>query len=290
MPIPPFIRQDGEPLYPKILWNRPISRHGAGGLLVVGGHKSEFSLPTAMYQLSMAAGIGRCSVVLPDSLLKVLGGLPGTHFVASTQSGSVGREALGQILAYVEEADALVLGASLSANSSTSMLVERLVQESIRPIIAFDDALISLQHNLRILTDNPECLLIVTMPELFKIAGALGIGIQIRPGGGLISKLEIIESIRAVSACTYVVYGSEIIISSPTEPIVTPINYRISLIPAAIYGVLSVFWVQNPSNPMAGLATGSYVLRRLSEKLGATDRPSTSQLATFLTEILNEQG
>src|SRR4051812_44492732 len=115
--LPKFVRQDGDPLYPKILYNRPVTRHGAGRLLVVGGHSGEFSLPTAVYQLALAAGVGDCQVVLPDSLLKFIGGLPGTNFVPSSPSGSLGSEALGRIVELSEEADAVAIGASLSNNS-----------------------------------------------------------------------------------------------------------------------------------------------------------------------------
>ncbi|MDF2461721.1 MAG: hypothetical protein K0S68_1124, partial [Candidatus Saccharibacteria bacterium] len=88
MSTPQFIRQEDEPLHPTILYNRPVTRHAAGRLLVVGGHSGEFSVLTAIHQLSTAAGIGECNTVLPDNLAKLLSGAPGTFFVPSTESGS----------------------------------------------------------------------------------------------------------------------------------------------------------------------------------------------------------
>ena len=66
--LPQFDRQDGAPLYPKILYNRPVTRSGAGRLLAIGGHTGEFSLPTALYGFAMAGGAGECVVALPDRL------------------------------------------------------------------------------------------------------------------------------------------------------------------------------------------------------------------------------
>jgi NAD(P)H-hydrate repair Nnr-like enzyme with NAD(P)H-hydrate dehydratase domain len=286
--VPAFIQQDGAPLYPKILYNRPVTRQGAGRLLIVGGYASEFSLPTTMHQLALAAGLGECQVVLPDSLARVVGGAPDTLFVPSSPSGSLGTEALGRIVSLAEEADAVAIGASLSNNSHTSILVERLLQEVERPVIAFADALPALQHHVQLVTDREDCLVIITMPEVFKLAGQLGVAIAIRRDGGLMNKLEIIRDLAAASRCHYVVYGSEIVVAAGDELIVTPVNYRLSLIPAAYYSVMSTSWLQNPGRRREGLATGAYLLREASRSLGATDRPSAGQLATALDRLLDQ--
>jgi NAD(P)H-hydrate repair Nnr-like enzyme with NAD(P)H-hydrate dehydratase domain len=287
-PLPAFVRQDGPPLYPNVLFNRPVTRHGAGRLVIAGGYATEFSLPTAIHQLALAAGLGECQVILPDSLARLVGGAPDTLFVPSSPSGSLGTEALGRIVELAEEADALALGASLSGHSHTSMLMERVVQAVARPIVAFADVLGSLQHHVRLLTDRTDCLLIVTMPEVFKLAGQLGIPIAIRRDGGLMNKLEIVHDLAAASACHYVVYGSEIIVAAGGDLIVTPVNYRLSLLPAAYYGVMATGWLQNSSRRREGLATSAYLLREASRDLGATDRPSTAAFATKLSHILED--
>jgi NAD(P)H-hydrate repair Nnr-like enzyme with NAD(P)H-hydrate dehydratase domain len=286
MTTPQFVRQDDKPLYPTVLFNRPVTRSGAGRLLVVGGHSGEFSVPTSLHQLATAAGVGECSVVLPDNLAKLLSGAPGTYFVPSTTSGSISREALGRILELSEEVDAVAIGASLSNNSNTTMLVERLIAEISRPLILFDEALPALRTNLQAVTDNPEALLILTMAEVFKLCGQLGIAIQIRQGAGLINKLEIIQDLKSAVQCQIAVYGTEIIVAADTELVVTPINYRLSIVPTVFYAVLGTFWLQNPTNRRAGLVTGAYVINEASRQLSQTDRPSTNQLATSLDEVL----
>jgi|GEM_PF-919576 len=285
---PQFIRQTDDPLYPKVLYNRPITRSGGGRLLIVGGHSGEFSLPTAIHQFAVAAGIGEAVAVLPDNLAKFLGGASGTAFAASSTSGSLGREALGRILELSEEADAVAIGASLSNNSNTSILTERLISEIDRPIIVIDEGLTAMRPNISAVTDNPRALIILTMAEVFKLCGALGIAISIRQGAGLINKLEIVQNLAAASACAYVVYGSEIIVAAGADLIVTPINYRLSLTPALFYGTLSTFWLQNRSNPTAGLATGAYLITKAGATLGDTDRPSAPGLAAALAETLKQ--
>ncbi len=283
---PEFTTQNDAPLFPNILFNRPVTRQAGGRMLLVGGHAKEFSLPTAIHQLAIASGIGECNVVLPDTLASLLSGAPGTRFAAANPSGALGREALGRILELSEEADAVAIGASLSNNSDTAMLIERLVEEVDRPLIAFDDALTATATNPRTITDNPDALIILTMTEVFKLCGRLGIPINIRRGAGLINKLEIIQDLKAASRCEYAVYGAEIILAADTELIVTPISYRLSLIPALFFAVLGTLWLQNRRAHQAGLATGAWLIHELSANLGPTEQPSTGKLAAGLDQLL----
>lgn len=264
---PEFLRQHNEPLFPKVLYNRPLRRSGAGRLLVVGGHTGELSLPTGIYQAAMTAGLGECTVVLPDVLAKFIGGAPGTAFAASTTSGSLDRDALGRILELSEDNDAIAFGASLSSNSNTAMLAERLVREAERPLVLFDEALPAIKHNVELVASKPQNVLILTMPEVFKLAGALGIAISIRPGGGLLNKVEIVASIAESIKATLAVYSTEIIVASGAEISVTPINYHLATVPALMYGVLSTFWLQNQARPFEGLTTGAYVIAETGRAL-----------------------
>lgn len=291
---PGFIRQEDTPLHPKILYNRPVTRSGAGRFLLIGGHPGEFSLPTTIHQLALAGGVGECSVVLPDTLAKLLGGAPGTLYAPANPSGSLSPDALGRILELSEEADAVGLGASLSNNSTTAILVEKLVTELTtagKPYVIFDDGLRIIHHHLATVITNPGALIILTMAEVFKLCSLLGIPIRIREHGGLVNKLEIIRDLAAVSRCSYAVYGTEIIVASgadgttsPPPLTVTPINYRLSLVPAIFYAILSTFWLQNPADRAAGLATGAYIIRTASRHLGTADRPSIPQLAQALDQ------
>lgn len=256
--------------------------------MIVGGHSGEFSLPTAIHQFATAAGIGEATAVLPDSLAKFLGGAPGTTFAASSTSGSLGREALGRILELSEEADAVAIGGSLSNNSNTAILIERLIAEIDRPVIVFDEGLVALRQNIAAITDNPRALVIATMAEMFKLAGSLGVAINIRPGGGLINKLEIIQNIAAASRCAYAVYGTELVVASGADLIVTPLNYRLALTPALFYGVLSTFWLQNFTNPTAGLATGAYLIAQAGADLGNNGTPTATGLTKALARALKQ--
>lgn len=293
-----YIRQLDQPLYPKTLYNRPINRLGGGRLLIVGGHTGELSLPTAIHQLALSSGVGECRVILPDTLAKLLGGAPGTYFAPSTPSGSLSTEALGRILELSEDCDAVALGASLSNNSITTMLIEKLTRELTRPIIAFEDALPALASDVTALTERQDALVILTMPGVFKLCGALSIPIEIRPGGGLLNKIEIIRDLADRSRCHYAVYGTEIITAShredgpghDTDPelVVTPIDYHLSLMPALFPATLGTFWLQSTADRAAGLVTGAYVIAQAGNHLTTPDRPTISTLAKAIDHYLRQ--
>jgi NAD(P)H-hydrate repair Nnr-like enzyme with NAD(P)H-hydrate dehydratase domain len=287
MADPDFKFQRTAPLYPKILYNRPVSRHAAGRLLVVGGHASDFSMPTTIYQFALAAGLGDCHVVLPDGLAKLLAGAPGTYFVPQTSSGSLSPMALGRILELAEESDALALGASLSNNSETTILTEKIVTSTVSPLIVFDEALPLLKHLMPTLTKKPTTLLILTMAEVFKVCGALGIPVRSTSDTGLIVKLRIIQNLLDEISCQLAVIGPDIITSSKEGLIVTPIDPGLLQIPSLLYAVLSVFWLQNRTDPAAGLATGAFITHILSRSASAT--ASTASLAHALELAIREE-
>jgi NAD(P)H-hydrate repair Nnr-like enzyme with NAD(P)H-hydrate dehydratase domain len=288
MDQPPYEHQTTEPLYPKVIWNRPVARHGAGRLLVIGGYLGDFSLPTSIYGLALAAGVGECTVALPDSLLKFLAGTPATTFVSSSQSGSLGRDALGQLLELGDEADAIAIGAGLSNNSETATLVERLLQELDRPVIAFADSLIALQFNIKLLIDRANALIILTMPELFKLAGQLAVPIHIRRDGGLINKLEIVRAVKAEMAADLVVYGAETIVAQAERMSVTPTNPVLSRLSAAYYAVLSVFWLQNQGLKFEGLTTAAWILHQAALELKQQETPTVVGLSKAIGQALTE--
>jgi NAD(P)H-hydrate repair Nnr-like enzyme with NAD(P)H-hydrate dehydratase domain len=285
-----YIRQDATPIFPKVLLNRPISRSVAGRMLLIGGHSGDFSLPTNIYQVAMASGLGECTVALPDSLLKLLGGMSSTIFVASSQSGSIGPGARGEILSLSEDADAVAIGGNLSNNSETSILVEHLLDDIIRPVIVFDDAISIIEHNSSLITGRHSTLVIATMPEMFKLAKALHVPISIRRNGGILNKLEIVRDIAAASSCDYVVYGSETIVSANGELGFTPLNYRLSLIPAFIYGTICAFATQNEKLRFEGLMTAAYIMNKVGNKLGETERPSMNAIVQALRAELDQSG
>ena len=265
--MPPFQRQSSEPLYPKALWNRPVARSAGGRLVIAGGHRGDFSLPTAIYQIAEASGAGQVSVALPDVLRPLLAGAPDVVFLPSSPSGSLGRVALGELVDMAEDANAVIL-AGLSNNSETTILAEGLVRETHRAAILTGEAAETLKHALPDLAAADTTLFILSLPQLFKLADALDLPTKITRTD-LAGRLGIIQSIAAACKAGFLIHGQELVAAVGGELVLTETATEIS--EAALAGAAATFWVQNPDR-LTALATAGFILAHTSGTTSIADQ------------------
>lgn len=268
MSLPIYQKQARQPLFADVLWNRPLNRAAAGTLLIVGGHSRDFSLVQSFYQTALAAGIGRCRVVLPDSLRSLLAGTPDTVFVPGNASGALAREAFGVIMQMAQEAQAIAIGVNLSSSSETTVLVEALLEKLTIPIILHDEGLSVIKHHPQIATGRPDCLIIADMQQVFKLSGWLELPIAIRAEGGVVNKVEIMGALAQASHCNYLLTGRDMVAAAEGQISLTTTVSAMDFFQAATYGVASVFWAQNHKRPFAGLTTAAYILAQARDRLG----------------------
>lgn len=280
-----YLTQTEAPLFPKVLWNRPLTKTSAGRLLLIGGYQTEFQPVQAIYQLANASGIGECTVVMPDSLQKLLQSFQDTTFVASSPSGSLGKGAINELLHLASEYDGLSVGASLSNNSETAMTIERILSESQHPRCLYLDALDIVVFNPKLITANRNVCMIVTMPELFRLAGKLGVALNIQPERGLLGRVELVQSVAGAMKASLVYMGKELIIVSNGQTSVTPdISARLN---QAIYATMSVFWTHKPN--FEQLTTAAFIIRQISNQLANEDKIALPQIAEALDKALRAE-
>ncbi len=258
-----FQKQTNEPLYPKVLWNRPVAARAAGRLLVLSGHSGDLNTPQTIYGSAVAAGIGDCRVVLPDAVRKLVGDAAMASYVPSSPSGSLGRASLAAILDLADDYDVIAIGGGLSQNSETTMLVESLLAETKKPVILSDDALVLMKHQLKEIAQRPNSLILTDMVGLIKASGALGVAVSIRPDGGIINKVEILKDYLDAGKASYVVVGTELIVGVGEHVSVTPYELTTAAIQGIATGVLGTFWTQAQS--FEGITTGAFILARGAE-------------------------
>ena len=280
---PTLERQTGEPLYPKVLWNRPISRSAAGRLLVVGGHLHGVALLQGGFQVAEAAGIGSLTVLAPDALRPLLGAITEIEFAPSTMSGSLAKAGMAHLLELSSYADACLIGPDLSNNSETAILIENFIDKYHQPLILADNGLEVIPQIPDSIRNRPNTLIILSMQQLFKLAGKLDLPINIRPDSGLVGKVEIVRDFWQVLKTHLALIGPEIIIKVGDQESATVITHQPASLPAAALGVLSVAYAQNPSSRYQGLTTGAFLIKQAVES--AVD-PSINQICASLTKAL----
>jgi hypothetical protein len=253
--------QDDRPLFPKILWNRPINRAAAGRLLVAGGQKNSFSDLQAVYAAAAASGIGSLTLLAPDRLRPMLGTIPEIDFAPSTNSGSLAKASLAQLMELSAFADTTLIGPDLSNNSETAILMESFIDKYQRSLVITQDMLEVVGLSPDKIRSRPNTLLILTMQQLFKLANSLRLPIQISPEAGIIAKIEILKDFWEILRIDLALVGPELIIKTDQQASVTKLpSHPGQLLPISS-GVLSVSYAQNPHNHYEGLTTSAFLLR-----------------------------
>lgn len=275
--------QTDQPLYPKVLWNRPISRAAAGRLLIVGGHSHGVALLQGAFQVAEAAGIGALTVLAPDALRPLLGTITEIEFAPSTQSGSLAKASLAHLLELSNYADAVLIGPDLSNNSETAILIENFIDKFPGAIVLADNGLEVIAQTPDLFRSRPNALLVLSMQQLFKLAGKLDLPINIRPDSGVLGKVEIVRNFWQVLKVDLALVGPEIIIKTGDQESATILNHQPASLPATAAGVLSVAYAQNPSSRYEGLTTGAFLIKQAIES--AAD-PSINQICASLTKAL----
>lgn len=277
-----FIKQGSEPLFPKILWNRPVGSNRAGRLLLIGGHGQEFNAIQNVYAAAQAAEVGSCQVVLPDSLQRLLPADGGFTFVPSTNSGSIGKAATAQILHLASDADAIGLGASLSSNSETAGAVESILTKSGRSLVLFDEVFNLMKFHPELLVGENR-LIIATMPQLFKLAGYLKLGVTIADSG-VVGKVDIVGKLAEQTQSQFMIFGTELIAAAEGKISVTD---WVPVPATVLFGVTSVLWLQNPSKPYEALTTAAHLIATASREL-PEERISQSEVLKIISKTIRQ--
>ena len=286
-----YQKQTDRPLFPKVLWNRPLTRGAAGRLLLVGGHSGSFSNLQAVYQMAQAAGVGQVLLAMPDNLERTLAGLPDARWLPANPSGALGKAALGQLLELARDSDALVIGADLSGSSETSVLIESLVDQADRPIVAFGEAFKVLKHRLEPLLKRPDALLIFDTREAMQLSNLLNIPVRITADAGVHNKIDLVAGLRERGGSDLVMASRELIVTAVGQTSLTTGVSAMEFFLPAVVGVAATFWIQNQSQRFEGLTAAAYALRQAREQVssGGEQALLVTELAKAVQKVLREE-
>lgn len=244
-----YLRQTGKPLFPDILWNRPVNRRAGGQLLIIGGHRGGFARVQAAYQSALAAGVGSAKVIMPSALRSGIGELPEGLFVPSTPSGSLAKQALGDLLAASREVDTVLLPGDLSANPETIALLEQFISEVTVPLVIAGDVIKSLGH-------NPGCLarasVLIAGPATFsELARRLKIPAHVQKPD-LQKELRLLDALHEKLQIALVLPSDDrIIVRYDTQASLTQVDSDVTPLSARC----ATYYLQHPGKPFEALTT-----------------------------------
>ncbi|MDR0957031.1 MAG: hypothetical protein LBM09_00425 [Candidatus Nomurabacteria bacterium] len=189
-------QESGKPLFPDILWSKPENRDFAGRLAIIGGNAHSFAGVALAYKTALTVGVGKVRVIMPDVLKKVVCNTenPSRHpelvsgsirfrnkfgmtiknddcfFAPSNPSGGLSKEALPNLYAVAEWADAMLFIGDSGQNSETAALAETfLSQDQTTPVVITRDAVDLVKNIGENLLNRGATHLIVSLNQLQKI-------------------------------------------------------------------------------------------------------------------------
>lgn len=237
-----------KPLFPEILWSRPENRSGAGKLLIVGGHYQSIAAPLHAYSAAEEAGVGTSRVILPDHVKKVFGAMVAeAEFAPSNPSGGFAAKALDELLMHATWADAVLLAGDFGRNSETSVVLEKFLQKTTKPVIITHDAVECLYSFAPELVGRPNTLIVASFAQAQKLATAAKSQTALRFDSPFLSVVENLHKVTEnwqAGLLTrhlnqfFVCYKGQVVTSqAPAEKV-----WRVKTAAKA-----SVFWLQNPA-------------------------------------------
>jgi NAD(P)H-hydrate repair Nnr-like enzyme with NAD(P)H-hydrate dehydratase domain len=164
----------GKPLYPDLEWSKPEQRSRAGRLGIIGGNKLGFAGVAESYSTALQTGVGEVRVLLPDVLRKTIPTtITDTVFGASNPSGSLAREASGELHALGQWANSILMIGDAGRNSETAILYEEFLLNYTGPLTITRDAIDLVKNNATMLVERPSTLLVASFAQVQKLFQAV---------------------------------------------------------------------------------------------------------------------
>jgi hypothetical protein len=281
-----LLTQENKPLFPNILWSRPLNRAQGGRILIIGGHSGKFSEVQALYQMALAAGAGECQIAMPDSLLKTLGPFGLGHFVASSPSGSLGKAALGELLMLAADYDAIIVAEDISNNSETAGMIETFIDKlGPKPLTISSELLDIYKFKPQKLCQRSRTLIVLDEMSLFKWANILEVPITKGGWDNMPQKLQVSQDVTKIGQANYSIYNGQLFVPDNNRSSTSVMPVSIKSLPAAVIAIMTVFWLQNPTQPFEALTTASYILQQATLE---AEKPLTySHLAKATTSVID---
>ena len=164
------VQTSEKPLFPDVEWNRPEQRTLRGRLGIIGGNKLGFAGVAEAYSTTYSAGAGVVKVLLPDILRKTI---PATiteaTFAPNNISGSLSKEALGDMQALGAWSTGILLAGDTGKSSETTVVYDDFIGSYGGWITLTRDAVDLVRRSAPVLVERPHTLYVISFAQLQKL-------------------------------------------------------------------------------------------------------------------------
>lgn len=240
------------PLFPDFEWNKPEQRSQAGRLGVIGGNKLGFAGVGEAYSLALGAGVGQVRALLPDALRRAVPAtITDVLFAPTTPSGSLGREALGEMKVLGEWAGGILLIGDAGRNSETAILYEDFVRSYHGQLTITRDAFDLLINTLDLVAERPNTLAVVSFAQLQKLFSKvyypkiLTFAMQLQQLVEALHKFTITYPITIMAF-----HQNNLVIASGGDVTTTPWENPMAIWRGSVATQAAAYWLWAPKKPL----------------------------------------
>ena len=249
-------KQQDKPLYPDLLWSKPVTKRGAGKLLIIGGNAHGFSNVAQVYAEADRFGAGHIRAVVPDSLSKLTKGLPFIEYAPSNPSGGFAKSALGTLLELAEWSDGVLIAGDLGKNSETSLLLDSFLDTCPGLVIISPEGLSSISISTNELVFSPNRVVIWTRSELQKATISLKMSKTVTSQTGKSQFAEILHDVSIWALANIVEIDEYTIWVACNGEVISTDTDMVS-----ISAKFAVWAIQNPTKIKEALVCASWELK-----------------------------
>lgn len=164
------IQSPDKPLFPDVEWNKPEQRSLRGRLGIIGGNKLGFAGVAEAYTSTYSAGAGEVKVLLPDLLRKTIPpSITEAVFAPTNISGSLSREALGDMQALGAWSTGILLIGDAGRSSETTVVYDDFIASYSGWITLTRDAVDLIRRSAPTMVERPNTLYVLSFAQLQKL-------------------------------------------------------------------------------------------------------------------------
>lgn len=249
-------QQLNKPLYPDLIWSRPENRMQAGKLLIIGGNVNGFASIAGAYNAATQAGVGSIRIILPSALQQTVAQLfTDAEYAPSTPSGSFARKSLDLVLDGCSWADGVLLAGDLGHNSETAIMIEQFIKKYAGQLTVTGDSLDYFNQTAVELFNREQTLLALNLPSLQKLGQSVHFSQAFTSSMDILRLVEGLHELSNAYKASFIVNHLETIFCADHGNVITTKVGQLHTWPVDIAAAASVWWLQNPNNTLASLAT-----------------------------------
>lgn len=245
------------PLFPDIEWSKPEQRGHAGKLGIIGGNKLGFAGIAEAYSVASSAGVGQIRILLPDALKKTVPpAITDAVFAPTNPSGSLSKEAVAEMNALGEWADAILLVGDAGRSSETAIAYETFLQHYEGPLTITRDAIDLVKNNPQMLVERPQTMLVASFAQLQKLFQSVYYPKVLTFSMQLNMLVEALHKFTITYPTTLVVlHKDHLVIAHGGEVVTMEWGNPMAIWRGSTAARAAVYWLWNKNKPLEAAAT-----------------------------------